>query len=173
MFNKKSLSVAAELIFISFLGVSAAIAENPQCYTLASLEGNYALVGTYGANLAISLSIRVYDGNGNLSSIFLVNEPKVGSTTGERTIVNGTQTGTYTVNCDGTGTFTRFVTLADGSKSTVMDDFLIKGAIVKHGQFIATAIQDAMRIPSTVVAGGIFLIHSLTRLPDRPGPTQP
>jgi len=173
MFNKKSLFVAAELIFISFLGVSAANAENPQCYTLASLEGNYALVGTYGANLAISLSVRVYDGNGNLSSIFLVNEPKVGSTTGERTIVNGTQTGTYTVNCDGTGTFTRFVTEADGSKGTVMDDFLITGAIVKHGQFIAIAIQDAMRVPSFAVAGGIFLIHSLTRLPDRPGPTQP
>ena len=173
MFHRKSLHVAAELIFISLLGVSAANAENPQCYTLASLEGNYALVGTYGANVARSLSIRVYDGSGNLSSAFLVNEPKAGSTTGERTIVTGTQTGTYIVNCDGTGTFTRFVTLADGSKSTVMDDFVITGAIVKHGQFLATAIQTAQRVPSTVVPGGIFLVQSLTRLPDRPGPTEP
>jgi hypothetical protein len=166
MSNKKSLFVPAALLFVSFLAVSAASAENPQCYTLASIQGSYSVIGTYGANLALALGLRVYDGNGNLTATFLVNEPKVGSTTGERTIVTGTQTGTYTVNCDGTGTFTRFVTLADGTKSTVMDDFLITAAIVQDGQLIATVIQDAQRIPSTIVAGGIFLIHSITRLPD-------
>jgi len=94
-----------------------------------------------------------------------VNEPTAGSTTGARTIVTGTQAGTYTVNCDGTGVFTRVLTV-NGVATNQMDDFMITGAIVKDDHLVATAIVDAQRTPSVIVAGGIFLTRSFTRLPD-------
>ena len=173
MSNKKSLFVPAALIFTSLLGVSAANAENPPCYTLASLQGSWTLIGNYGANVAIAFGQRYVDGNGNLSGVFVLNGPTAGSTTGERTISTGTQAGTYTVNCDGTGTINRVVTSSLGVVTTQADDFAITAAIVKNGQFIATAIVDAQRTPSALVSGGIFLTRVHTRLPDRPGPTQP
>ncbi len=54
----------------------------------------------------------------------------VRQTTGERTIVTGTQTGTYTVNCDGTGVVTRVFTLSDGNTVKETEDFIITGATV-------------------------------------------
>jgi hypothetical protein len=164
MLTKKSFFVFAALMVLSFLGVPAANAA-PQCYTLESLEGSYAGIGHYGANVAIGLSTRHLDGNGNLTGAFIVNEPTAGSMTGGRTIVPGTQMGTYTVNCDGTGVFTRIVTV-NGVATNQMDDFIITGAIVKDGHLVATAIVDAQRTPSVIVAGGIFLTRSFTRLPD-------
>ena len=60
MFSKKSLFVPAVLIFSSFFGVSAANAQNPTClYTLESLQGSYAIVTNYGANVAIALATKV------------------------------------------------------------------------------------------------------------------
>jgi hypothetical protein len=165
MFNKKSLFVPALVISISFLGVSAANAQTPRCYTLASLQGDYAVVANYGANVAISLGVRSYDGNGNLTGTFLINEPTAGSTTGARTIVTGTQTGTYTVNCNGTGQTKRILTTSTGITATQVDDFVITGAIVQNG-LIATSIADADEVPSAIVPGGIFLSRTLTRLPD-------
>jgi hypothetical protein len=168
VFSKKSLLVSAALILTSFLGVSAANAQKPQpCYTLASLQGSYAVIGNYGANLAIALGRRQMDGNGNLTGTFLVNEPTPGSPTGARTLVTGTQAGTYTVNCDGTGVVNRTTTLSTGAVSHGTDDFIITGAIVKNGQLIATALVDAQRTPSAIVPGGVFLTRTWTRLPDR------
>ena len=130
MFTTKSSFVAATLVLASFLGVSAANAQDTACpYTFASLQGSYAVIGNYGANVAIALGIVSYDGNGNLASSFVVNEPTPGSTTGARTLVTGTQAGTYTVNCNGTGVISRILTLADGTKSTGVDDFVITGAV--------------------------------------------
>lgn len=40
MLNKKCLFLTTASIFFSFLGVSAVDAQNPQCYTLASLQGS-------------------------------------------------------------------------------------------------------------------------------------
>src|SRR5580658_3439430 len=100
MFKSKSLFVAGVLLLVSFLGVTAANAQATSCpYTLASLQGNYAVVGTYGANLSIAFGTRHYDGQGNLTGNYVINEPTAGSTTGARTIATGTQAGTYTVNC--------------------------------------------------------------------------
>jgi hypothetical protein len=79
---------------------------------------------------------------GNLTGTFIVNEPTAGSTTGARTIVTGTQAGTYTVNGDGTGVFTRVLTV-NGVVTNQMDDFVITGAIVKDDHLVATAIVDA------------------------------
>jgi hypothetical protein len=168
MFNKKSLFVPAALILANYLGVSAANAQTAQakCFTVASLQGNYTVIGTYGANVAIAFGVRNLDGNGNLTGTFVVNEPTAGSTTGDRTIVTGTQAGTYTVNCNGTGVITRVLSVTGGGTTNQVDDFVITGAIVQNGQFIATSITDAQRTPSTIVAGGIFLVRTYTRLPD-------
>ena len=169
MFNKKSLFVPAALILASFLGVSAANAQTQKCYTLASLKGSYALVGNYGSNVAIALATRSLDGNGNLSGTFVINEPTAGSTTGARTIATGTQAGTYTVNCNGTGQFNRIVTSA-GISTAQVDDFIITSAVKVYSgssfAMIATSMVDASQVPSAIVAGGIFLTRVHTRLPD-------
>jgi hypothetical protein len=163
--SKKKLFASAVLIFTGFLVAPAANAQAQQCYTLASLQGSFAIVGNYGANVAIALGTRSYDGNGNLTGTFIVNEPTAGSATGARTIVTGTQAGTYTVNCNGTGQFNRAVTTNTGITAIQVDDFVITGAIIQNGQLVATAIADAAEVPSAIVAGGIFLSRTQTRLP--------
>jgi hypothetical protein len=70
------------------------------------------------------------------------------------------------VNCNGTGVITRVITLADGTKASQLDDFVITGAIVRRGQLVVTSIVDAVRTPSIIVPGGIFLSRIWTRLPD-------
>ncbi len=57
----KSLFVPAALVSVSFLGVSAADAEKPACYTLASVQGSWAIVATYGANIAVAFAELVLD----------------------------------------------------------------------------------------------------------------
>ncbi len=165
MFTKKSFFVPALVIFTSFAGVSAASAQTPRCYSLSSLRGAYSVVATYGANVAMSFGTRSYDGNGNLTGTFLLNAPTAGSTTGERTISTGTQAGTYTVNCNGTGKFFRVLTSSTGTTAIQVDDFIITGAIVQNG-LVATAISDAVEVPSALVPGGIFVTRIQTRLPD-------
>jgi len=80
------------------------------------------------------------------------------------------------VNCDGTGTFTRTNVMSNGSVVSAVDDFIITQAVVKNGQLVATEIEDAARVSSTgtngIPAGTLTRRHH-TRLPDRPGPTQP
>jgi hypothetical protein len=144
--------------------VSARAQDAPPCFDLASLQGNYTVIGTYGANAAIALAKRYMDGNGNLTGTFIVNEPLAGSTTGQRNIVSGTQVGTYTVNCDGTGVVTRILTVGT-TQTQQFDDFVITKAIFEHGHLIATSVADAQRTPSTIVAGGIFLTRVWTRIP--------
>lgn len=158
---------AAAVIFTGFLCASAANAQPPrQCFTLASIQGNYGVVATYGANVALSLAVRTADGNGNWSANFIVNEPTPGSTTGARTIVTGTNIGTYTVNCNGIGQVQRLTTTNTGIVVAGVDDFVITAATVINGQLIATAIADMSETPSAIVPGGVFLTRVYTRLPD-------
>jgi hypothetical protein len=166
MLNKKGLFAATALVFLGFLGVPTAKAQDKQCYTVASLKGTYGVVATYGANVALALAVRNFDGQGNLTGTFTLNEPDPASSTGGRKIITGTNVGTYTINCDGTGVFTRVLTASNGVTTTQMDDFLITKATAKGNQLIATALEDAQRTPSAIVAGGIFLIRSYTRRPD-------
>jgi hypothetical protein len=150
-----------------FLTLTHTLVPRPEgrCYTLESLQGNFAVTGNYADYRAASMGTRSLDGAGNLQENFVVNQPTAGSATGQRTIVNGTQSGTYSVNCDGTGVFTRTVALPDGTKSSETDDFLITRAVLRDGKLIATAIVDAQREPSTLVPGNYFLTRSHTRLP--------
>jgi hypothetical protein len=170
-----SLFAPTVLIVFGFSGMSTVNAADQPCYNRASIQGHYAIVTNYGDNVAQALGGRYYDGNGNFTGSFVINEPKPGSTTGERTLVTGSQTGTYTVNCDGTGVITRVVTLSDGTTETQADDFVITGATVianQHGPFfplqlLATEVKDAGRIPSPIVSSSLFVTHKHTRLPDR------
>ena len=162
---RKSWIITAAITIVSVLTtVSARAQDAPPCFDLASLQGNYTIIGTYGANVAIALAKRDMDGKGNLTGTFIVNEPLAGSTTGERHIVSGTQAGTYTVNCDGTGVVTRVLTVGT-TQTEQFDDFVITHAIFEHGHLIATSVADAQRTPSTIVAGGIFLTRVWARIP--------
>ena len=170
MFNKINSLIPTIFTFVGLL--AAAQGQTPACYTAASLQGQYAIIGNYGANQAIALAMRYFDGNGNLTGTFVVNEPTAGSTTGARTIVTGTQVGTYTINCDGTGVITRTVTASNGVVATQKDDFIITAAVQQGASFdavlLATALADATEVPSAIVAGGVLLTRTYTRLPDRP-----
>ena len=193
MFNKKSVYVPAAAALLALMIVSGGIlrtrrvsAANPQnpeaflansvepCggYGLASLQGHYAIVVTYGANVAVALAQRYFDGSGHLTGTFLLNAPLTGSETGERKITTGTQVGTYTVNCDGSGKITRTLTTSTGQTSTQVDDFIITGTVYRalgtRGQTynLATSIADATEVPSALVPGGIFVTRSYTRLPN-------
>lgn len=176
MLKMKTLVVAAGLCLVFFCGPIANAQDEhqdqPQCYTLASLQGSYGIIGHYGAHLAIALTRGNFDGKGIFTATFLVNEPTPGSTTGARTLVTGSQTGTYTVNCDGTGVIDRFVTLSTGGTGTVVSDFVITRAVQRHsehGILIVTELVDAQRTSSFIVPGGVFLTRSYTRLPDDAG----
>ncbi len=166
MLNKKCTLIPAALVLFGVFGVSAAKADDSRCYTNASLKGTYAAVATYGANVALALAIRHLDGQGNLTGTFTLNAPVEGSPTGARTIITGTQTGTYSVNCDGTGTFTRILTSSTGVVTTQTDDFLITKATERDERLLATALEDATRVPSALVPGGLFVFRSYTRRPD-------
>lgn len=162
MITRRTAYLAPTLALLVMGAVSAAAQE--RCFTLGSLKGSYSIVGTYGANIAIALAKRSVDGDGNLTGTFLVNEPTPGSTTGERTLVTGTQSGTVSVNCDGTGVVTRVLTVA-GVQTDQFDDFVITEAKMKDGELIATTIVDATRTSSAIVPGGVFLRRTWTRVP--------
>jgi hypothetical protein len=163
----KNLVLKVTLVSCALLGTSVANAQDhTQCYNLASIKGSYGTVGTYGANLALAVAVRYYDGKGNFTATFTVNEPDPTSTTGGRKIVTGTNVGTYTVNCDGTGQTHKTTTTSTGTSAESVEDFVITTAKVKDGQLIATSIEDAQETPSSIVPGGVFLIHHLTRRPD-------
>jgi hypothetical protein len=141
---------------------------NPACpYTAASLKGTYAVVITYAANVGLGLQMETFDGNGNVTHTGIINQPAANSTTGARNVTTATSNGTYTVNCNGTGTITRILTRADGTTAPGTDDFIITAAVKNSGQpLIATAITDAQREPSAILTGGVFVTRVHTRLPD-------
>ena len=167
MFTTRRSLFPTVLAVAGLFGASLARADEPRCYTNASLKGTYAAVAIYGANVALALALRHFDGEGTLTGTFTLNAPVVGSPTGARNVITGTQQGTYTVNCDGTGTFTRTVTSSTGVVTTQVDDFIITEATVRDdGQLLAIALEDATRVPSALVPGGLFIFRSYTRRPD-------
>jgi hypothetical protein len=160
--NTHRLSLLATFI----LATLPADAQNTGCrYSIASLQGTYAVVLTYGANVAAGQQIEQLDGKGNVTRTGPINQPVTGSTTGERSVSPVTSVGTYTVNCDGTGVVTRVVTQANGASANTVDDIMITTAEKNNGVWIATTISDMQRTPSSVVPGGIFVTRVHTRLP--------
>jgi hypothetical protein len=129
-------------------------------FNTASVRGDYAIVGIFAANVAQELGTMKVDGLGNFEGSSIVNAP---GANGERIVVNVTFTGTYTVNSDGTGVDSFTATLPDESTVTRTEDFVITKAQVIGGVPIATEIVAAVREPSAVVPGGVFLTHIYTR----------
>jgi hypothetical protein len=171
MYNKKSSLVPAALLLVSFFGVSSANAQSSCPYSVASLQGKYAIVVNYlPTYAAMAIGTRSYDGAGNMTGTFIVNGPTAGSTTGARTVTKGTQVGTYTVNCDGTGVITRTTTLATGQVNTLVDDFVITAAAPTfNGLTIATAVVDVGENPTTggAAPAGLYQTRVQTRLPNQ------
>jgi hypothetical protein len=173
MFNEKRLFVPVLLVlFLLLIVASAAPAKDDdgQCYTVASVQGSWAVVTTFGANFAKALGTRTVDENGAFTGTALVNAPanttspgdvSFLSWTGVRTITHVTQQGNFTVNCDGTGTITRFL---NGTTQQI-DDFVITRGIFDHGRRIATEIQDVQEVPSAATQGGFFVTRVHTRQP--------
>jgi hypothetical protein len=165
----RKMSIFGQLALVSIvglIGISGVNAQTPACYTPASLQGSYAVVSTHGANVAIALEIRNFDGNGNMTGTLIVNGPTVGSPNGARTVVTAKNSGTYIVNCDGTGTINRVLTYATGATFFQSDDFVITGAVSAGLESpLVTALTDAQRSPSDLVPGGLLVRRSYTREP--------
>ncbi len=171
MFNRKSRFVGLALALVVLPGVSVAHAQdNDSCYTFASVQGSWAVVTTFGANFAKALGTRTVDENGAFTGTALINSPanttspsalSFLSWTGARKITHTTQQGYFTVNCDGTGTITRIL---NGTTKQI-DDFVITKGVVKHGQRLATEIQDVQEVPSAATQGGFFVTRVHTRQP--------
>ena len=166
MFVNKSLVLALMLV-LGFVGVSAAQDAAPRCYTLASLNGNYASIGTYGANVALALGVRHYDGKGNFTQTFIVNQPDPASTTGGRKITTGTNVGTYTVNCDGTGVVHK--TTSNGVHS--VDDFVITAAMVKD-LFWSIPRRRSLRSPCSCYSDPMGVAFAPTQFAQGQTPTE-
>jgi hypothetical protein len=173
MLTQKGRLILVAFALLSLVSANAQADDDASpCFTLESLEGSYAVVGHYGANVAISLGTRVFDGDGGVTGTSIVNEPTPGSTTGARTIITAVQVGTYTVNCEGTGVITRTLTASNGVVTTQTDDFVITSGVSERShrgegneRLVATSMVDAQTVPSAIVAGGIFLTRTYTRLP--------
>jgi hypothetical protein len=132
-------------------------------YSLASLKGNYAFVGTYAANVGANLGVITFDGLSAAKGWVPVNEP---GPNGSRKMVKVTLTGTYSVQSDGTGTISFTVTFADGHTSEVSEDFVITKAESHGGTLVRTSIFEAQEQPSVVISGDVFVTHTYTRRPD-------
>ena len=132
----------------------------PVNFSLASVLGDYAFVGTYAGNVAQEIGTMNVDVRGNFTGSSIVNVLRAN---GERVVVNVTFTGTYTVNCDGAGVDSFTATLPDGSTVERTEDYVITEAQVIGGELIATEMVAAVREPSAVVPGGVFLTHTYTR----------
>ncbi len=167
MFNKKNWLAQTGFVCVGLLGVAVANAQDPACpYNNASIQGTYGTVIPYGSSTAQGLAVTIADGKGIVNSDFILNQPLTGSTTGERTITSGNNKGTYAVNCDGSGVRNRILTLADGTTSLGVDDLLITKSVLRNGKLIATEYQEAPRIPSAIIPGGVFVTRTLTLRPD-------
>lgn len=163
MLNKKRCLVPAAMLFACLAGEFRASAQGTLCYTAESLQGTFAVIGTYGSNLAIAFSVREHDESGGFVGPFIINQPVAGSSTGERNIIRGTNRGSFQVNCDGSGVITRTATLSDGTTIPTYDDFVITNGIVQDGKLVATALRDAQR--SASIVQGSFLSRKHVRLP--------
>lgn len=141
---------------------SLSVAAKPK-FSLASIRGDYPIVGTFSGHVAIELGNQTIDGRGHFTGSSVVNVP---GADGKRRIIPVTFTGTYTVTSDGKGTDSFTVPLPNGTTATFTEDFIITKAEFIHGELIATEIVAAMREPSAVVPGGVLLTHVYTRRPN-------
>ena len=134
--------------------------ENARSYTPASLRGDYAVVATYGANVARAVGTQTMDGRGYFRGAALVNQPEPDHS---RQLSRLTFRGSSSLRTDGTGIFFVEVTLANGKTVDVQEDFVITKTSVIDGVLTATEIVDEQREPSAAIDGNVFVTHTYTR----------
>ncbi|MDQ2841919.1 MAG: hypothetical protein M3Y72_12955 [Acidobacteriota bacterium] len=159
--QRKTFVLAACLIGTMLVASTAGSAAECKGYALASIEGEYAVVGTYAGEVAGLIGVSRTDRNGNVEGSALVNIPGTNNT---RLVVPISWTGVQIVNEDGTGTVSLTITLPNATQ-TVTQDFVITKAAKIDGVLKATELRTMQREPSGLVAGE-FITDVLTRRPD-------
>ncbi len=144
------------------LTVSAQNRDHDQPYSLASLDGEFALVGTYTGGIARQLGI-VHINRGDVTGFLRVNVP--GSTPTQRVVVYLTFAGNVTVAEDGTGVVTVTVTYPDQSLHPATLDLLITKAREDRGAKIATEMATMQR-ETPALSPGSLIVATLTRRPE-------
>jgi predicted SnoaL-like aldol condensation-catalyzing enzyme len=128
-------------------------------FTNASFQGNYALTGFLGANVAAVVGVCHFDGNGHFNCTYTGNGP---GEKGKRNIAPMTDKGEYTVNADGTGTIHEFETVG-GTTSEYYHDIVILHAEALGSYTVATEVFGLVR--ETDPSGALLTSH-YDRLPD-------
>ena len=128
-------------------------------FTNASFQGNYALTGFVGANVAAIVGVCHFDGSGHFNCTYTANAPGENAT---RQIFPITDEGDYTVNADGTGTIHEFETV-DGVTSEYNHDIVIIHAEAIGSYVVATELFGLVN--QTDPSGSLFTSH-YDRLPD-------
>ena len=170
--NSRLLSIAVLVALLLFSGSAPAEAQSaPPAvskdggFTNASLQGNYALTGFVGANVAAIVGVCHFDGNGHYNCTYIGNAP---GEDGTRSIFPITDRGDYSINTDGTGIIHEFETV-DGVTSEYHHNVVILAAETNGTQFLATEVTGL--VDQTDASGALFTSH-FNRLPDALGVPQ-
>lgn len=130
-------------------------------YSLASLDGEFALVGTYTGGIARQLGL-VHFKDGDATGYLRVNVQ--GATPAQRVVVYLSFAGTTTIADDGTGVVTLTVTYPDGSLHPATLDFLVTKAQDTRGLKTATEVATMQR-ETPALNPGALIVGTLTRRP--------
>jgi hypothetical protein len=132
-----------------------------ESYSMASLNGEFALVGSYTGGIARQLGVVRVD-NGQMTGFLRVNVP--GSTPTQRTVVYLTFTGSGTIDQNGAAVISLTVMYPDGSLHLATLDSLITKATERRGIKIATEIEYMQR-ETPALSPGSLIVGTLTRRP--------
>ena len=131
MFSRKLMLA---LIVVSAVTIPSTVSAedqgDDQPYSLASLDGEFALVGTYTGGIARQLGV-VHFKEGDSTGYLRVNVQ--GATSALRVVVYLSFAGTTSIADDGTGVVTLTVTYPDGSLHPATLDFLVTKAQERRG----------------------------------------
>ncbi|MBV9035908.1 MAG: hypothetical protein JO182_15570 [Acidobacteriaceae bacterium] len=141
--------------------VSTQAGDHNQPYSLASVNGEFALVGSYTGGIARQLGI-VHIKDGDLTGFIRVNVQ--GSTPTQRVVVYISFTGAMTVAEDGTGVVTLTVTYPDQSVHEATLDILITKA--QESKWGKTAMEiEGMQRETPALSPGSLIVNTLIRRP--------
>lgn len=131
-------------------------------YTLASLAGHYAVTGNFGPHAGGYVGITEIDSKGVVSNNSgLVVDPALSAP------LELSTTGVATINADGVGLFTVYVTVAGGPSSVPYHfNFVITDACMRGNELIATRIVLLQQESSPLPNAPNFASFTYTRRPD-------
>ena len=134
-----------------------------QPYSVASVDGEWALVGTYTGGIARQLGV-VHINDGTVNGFLRVNVQ--GATPTQRIVVYISFTGQVTIADDGTGVVNLpVVRYPDGSLHTATLDILITKAYEREAGKTATEMATMQR-ETPALSPGALIVGTLTRRPD-------